>query len=89
MIELSNFKLSHDVGVMKKNGFTLMELIVADRDNRYYCCNSEVPRFLNIQESAREAVLEGVAGAMEASNTQVTSKAITGLTLMHQTQETA
>ncbi|OED90979.1 hypothetical protein OAQ_02270 [Vibrio cyclitrophicus ZF30] len=34
------------------------------------------PRFLNIQESAREAVLEGVAGAMEGVITQVTSKAI-------------
>ncbi|MCK8078267.1 type II secretion system GspH family protein [Vibrio sp. 1CM2L] len=34
------------------------------------------PRFLGIQESAREAVLEGVAGAMEGVITQVTSKAI-------------
>ncbi len=61
--------------VMKKNGFTLMELIVVIVILGVLAVTA-APRFLNIQESAREAVLEGVAGAMEGVITQVTSKAI-------------
>ncbi|MFS1947944.1 type II secretion system protein [Vibrio lentus] len=60
---------------MKKNGFTLMELIVVITILGILAVTA-APRFLNIQESAREAVLEGVAGAMEGVITQVTSKAI-------------
>ena len=60
---------------MKKNGFTLMELIVVIVILGVLAVTA-APRFLNIQESAREAVLEGVAGAMEGVITQVTSKAI-------------
>ncbi|WP_132744052.1 type II secretion system protein [Vibrio crassostreae] len=60
---------------MKKNGFTLMELIIVIVILGVLAVTA-APRFLNIQESAREAVLEGVAGAMEGVITQVTSKAI-------------
>ena len=60
---------------MKKNGFTLIELIVVIVIIGIIAV-AAAPRFLNIQESAREAVLEGVAGAMEGVITQVTSKAI-------------
>ncbi|MEZ8393697.1 type II secretion system protein [Vibrio cyclitrophicus] len=60
---------------MKKNGFTLMELIIVVVILGVLAVTA-APRFLNIQESAREAVLEGVAGAMEGVITQVTSKAI-------------
>ncbi|MFA0542261.1 type II secretion system protein [Vibrio sp. 10N.222.52.B7] len=60
---------------MKKNGFTLMELIIVIVILGVLAVTA-APRFLGIQESAREAVLEGVAGAMEGVITQVTSKAI-------------
>ncbi len=69
------FKFQIDVGVMKKNGFTLIELIVVIIILGVLAVTA-APRFLGIQESAREAVLEGVAGAMEGVITQVTSKAI-------------
>ncbi|MDK9738152.1 type II secretion system GspH family protein [Vibrio sp. D404a] len=60
---------------MKKNGFTLIELVVVIIILGILAVTA-APRFLGIQESAREAVLDGVASAMESVNAQVVSKAI-------------
>lgn len=68
------------VSVMKKSGFTLIELVVVIVILGLLAVVA-APRFLNLQESARETVLEGIAGAMEGVITQVNAKAaIAGLT---------
>ncbi|MFM2587406.1 type II secretion system protein [Vibrio sp. TBV020] len=65
---------------MRKSGFTLIELVVVIVILGLLAVVA-APRFLNLQESAREATLEGVAGAMEGVITQVNAKAaIAGLT---------
>ncbi|OEE31492.1 MSHA biogenesis protein MshA [Vibrio genomosp. F10 str. ZF-129] len=66
--------------VMKKSGFTLIELVAVIVILGVLAVVA-APRFLNLQESARVSVLEGVAGAMEGVITQVNAKAaIAGLT---------
>lgn|GEM_PF-198909 len=64
----------------RKAGFTLIELVVVIVILGVLAVVA-APRFLNLQESAREVTLEGVAGAMEGVITQVNAKAfVAGLT---------
>lgn len=66
---------------MKKSGFTLIELVVVIVILGILAVVA-APRFLNLQQSARIATVEGIAGAMDGVITQVKAKAvINGLTV--------
>lgn len=65
---------------MVRKGFTLIELVAVIVILGVLAVVA-APRFLNLQQSARSSVLDGVASAMEGVITQVNAKAaIAGLT---------
>ena len=66
---------------MKKSGFTLIELVVEIVILGILAVFA-APRLLNLQQSARVATLDGIAGAMQGVITQVKAKAVIhGLTV--------
>jgi MSHA pilin protein MshA len=65
---------------MKKNGFTLVELVVVLVILGVLAVVA-APKFLDLQQSARSATLDGISGAMKGAISQVRSKSyIQGLT---------
>ncbi|GIC79514.1 prepilin-type N-terminal cleavage/methylation domain-containing protein [Moritella sp. F3] len=60
---------------MKKNGFTLIELVIVIIILGVLAATA-VPKFINLQSDARIATLEGVEGAILSANNIVYSKAV-------------
>lgn len=60
---------------MKKNGFTFFELVIVVIVLGVLAV-AAIPRFFNLQTSARTAVIDGISDAMKGVIVQVQSKAI-------------
>jgi len=58
---------------MKKNGFTLIEMVLVMVMLSVLAVTA-APKFLNFQQSARVAVINGISGVMKSTITQVISK---------------
>ena len=58
-----------------QSGFTLVELVVVIVLLGILAATA-VPRFINLQSDAREAVLDGIRGSMQGAGVQVFAKAL-------------